>query len=439
MIFNVEIYESNKANKFLRKLWAEFRKEFGKCSWQYAPYKIGKDNIIVFGMMDIGIQGETLEVKIGYIQKGTIKTISFNLINQKISKETYEELRHKFSIIIETAKINFVQPSKFIFQTEVSNLLQALGYYRGEAFCTSRSQKNKFNFTMATVGYDDVDANTEYKKKILHCLNLLSVETNSSFWTDNLVKKINQEVDVNQEVDEEIFVQDLEWIDKYPVIAEKLRLSKAGKIFLDLIAKDQLNESQELFLKACNHFQTARKYDAQVLDLSKHSSMEEVESGVYQITFEERDERLSMASKMGASHIEIATVFYISALEIASSISISIEEPKNCSECGQKVYSISRRVTDMVKKYLNDDLAKEFKSYYGKRSKYLHTGELLYNYSYIGTSIPQLDPSDPTGCHVNFGIPLLNLREYTSFCLRKVLQSLVADKDVENVTTGKET
>ncbi len=134
-----------------------------------------------------------------------------------------------------------------------------------------------------------------------------------------------------------------------------------------------------------------------------------------------------MAAKMGSTHMEIASVLYISALEVASSI--DIEEPKNCSQCGQKLYSIGRRVVDMLEKYLNVHLGKEFKGYYGKRSKYLHSGELLFNYSYIGTTIPQLDPSDPTGCKVHSGIPLLNLREYTSFCLRKVLQSLTADSD----------
>jgi hypothetical protein len=51
-----------------------------------------------------------------------------------------------------------------------------------------------------------------------------------------------------------IFVEDLEWIDDYPIINEKLRLSKSGKLFLDLIVKDQLNESQEVFLRGCQHY-----------------------------------------------------------------------------------------------------------------------------------------------------------------------------------------
>jgi hypothetical protein len=430
MIFHVGIYDQEEANQFLRRLWAEFRKEFSKCAWQYIPHKIGEANLIILGMMDIGIPEGVLQVEISYLKKGTIKTISFDFISQKPSNNRIRELNKKIKIIIETSKIKLNQTSKFFFKIGVISLFQALGYYKGEAFTTYFSNGNKFNLSIATLGYDELDAQTECKRKILGCLDLLSIETNSCFWIDNLVSK------AGEEVEEEVFVKDLEWIDDYPLICEALRLSEAGKKFIELIAQDKLNKDQELFLSACNHFHTARKYDAQVSELLKHRSMEEVESGVYQITFEERDEQLSIAAKMGATHREIASVLYISALEVASSI--GIEEPKNCPECDQKVYSIRRRVVDMVEKYLNTHLAREFKRYYGKRSKYLHAGELIFNYSYIGTTIPQLDPSDSTGCRVHSGIPLLNLREYTSFCLRKVLQSLVADSNVENVTTEQE-
>lgn len=431
MIFHVGIYEQEKANQFLRRLWAEFRKDFGKCAWQYTPHKIGKANLIFLGMMDIGISEGALQVEISYEKKGTIKNISFDFISQKPSNHRIREINEQIKVIIETSKTKLNQISECFFETGVVSLFQALGYYRGEAFITHLSQGNKFNLSISTLGYDEIDAQTECKSKILKFLDLLSVETNSCFWMDNLVKKAGEEVD-----EEEVFVKDLEWIDDYPLICEALRLSEAGKKFIELIAQDKLNKDQELFLSACNHFHTARKYDAQVSDLLKHRSMEEVESGVYQITFEERDKQLSIAAKMGATHMEIASVLYISALEVASSI--GIEEPKNCPECDQKVYSIGRRVVDMVEKYLNTHLAKEFKRYYGKRSKYLHAGKLILNYSYIGTTIPQLDPSDSTGCRVHSGIPLLNLREYTSFCLRKVLQSLVADSNVENVTTEQE-
>jgi hypothetical protein len=429
MIFHVEIYEQEKANQFLRRLWAEFRKEFGKCAWQYIPHKIGQANLIAFGMMDIGIPEGVLQVEISYLQKGTIKTISFDFISQKPANNRIREIKQKIKIIIETSKIKLNQTSSFFFETGVVSLFQALGYYRGEAFITHFSNGNKFNLSIETLGYDELDAQTNCKSKILECFDLFSIETNSCFWIDKLVGKFDEE-------EEEVFVKDLEWIDDYPLVGETLRLSEAGKNFIELIAQDKLDSNQELFLRACNHFHTARKYDAQVYDLLKYRSMEEVESGVYQINFEERDEQLSIAAKMGATHMEIASVLYISALEVASSI--GIEEPKNCPECHQKVYSIGRRVVDMVGKYLNTHLAIEFKQYYRKRSKYLHAGELISNYSYIGTTIPQLDPSDPTGCRVHSGIPLLNLREYTSFCLRKVLQSLVANSHVENVTTEKE-
>ena len=429
MIFHVGIDSNEEANKFLRKLWAEFRREFGKCAWNYTPTRIGIANTIIFGMMDIEIPEGSLIVSICYLRKGTIKTISFGFMDQKPSEHRLHELNQNIQKIINISKKNLDQRSEFFFKTGINIIVKPLGYYKGEAFVIHCSQGSTFNLAISTTGYDKIDAQTECQSKILKCLDLLSVETNSPFWKYSVVSKAEQEQE-----NEEIFVEDLEWIDDYPVINEKLRLSKSGKLFLDLIAQDKLNEAQETLLRACNHFHTARKYDAQIYDRLKYHSTEEIESDLYQINFEERDEKLSIAAQMGSTHMEIASVLYLSALEVASSINF---KNKNCPECSQPVYSIKNRVADMVEKYLHFKLAKEFKEYYNKRSKYLHEAELLCNYSYIGITIPQLnlshipqlDLSDPINIDsIYSSIPLLNLREYTSFCLRKILQSLVSEQ-----------
>lgn len=426
MIFNVEINNPEEANKFLRSLWAEFRKEFGKCAWNYMPHKIGETQTILLGLMDINLPEGVVQVNIYYHRKGTIKDIGFIFPKESIDENRYKEIDNSFKTIINTAKNNLHKTLTFSYKTAVSTIYKSLGYYRSGNFVIHSSSENKFNFSITTSGYDDIDAETNCNTQVISFLDLLSVETNSAFWGDKFVDQLEQKIDR-----EEIFVEDMEWIDDYPIISEKLRLSKAGKTFLDLIAKDELNKDKKLFLKACNHFHTARKYDAQVHDLFKCSSTQEVEQGVYQLSLEERDNGLSMAFRMGASHREIASVLYISALEVASSI--GIEDAKNCTECGQKLYNIRSRVSNMIENHFNPSLAKDFKGYYDKRSNYLHAGELLFNYSYIGTTIPQLDPSDPTGCKVHSGIPLLNLREYTSFCLRKILQSLLVKEVVDDM------
>ncbi len=272
MIFHVGIDSNEEANKFLRKLWSELRREFGKCAWNYIPHKIGQDNTIIFGTMDIEIPEGSLIVSICYLKKGTIKTISFGFMDQKPSEHRLHELNQNIQEIINISKSNLNQPAKFLFKTGINSIFKSLGYYKGEAFSTY------FN---------------------------------------------------------------------------------------------QLNESQKVFLRGCQHFHTARKYDAQIYDRFKYHSTEEIESDLYQINFEERDEQLSIAAKMGSTHMEIASVLYISALEVASSINIA--NPKNCSECGQPIYNIGRRVVDIGEKYLNVALGKEFKEYYRKRSKYLHS------------------------------------------------------------------
>ena len=56
-------------------MWALFNEEFGKCSWQYSPFKIGKYQQICFGMADI--KDYNLKISILYNNKGSITKMIF--------------------------------------------------------------------------------------------------------------------------------------------------------------------------------------------------------------------------------------------------------------------------------------------------------------------------------------------------------------------------
>jgi hypothetical protein len=96
-------------------------------------------------------------------------------------------------------------------------------------------------------------------------------------------------------------------------------------------------------------------------------------------------------------------------------------EKKVCVTCSQPVFSISKRVEALVKNYLGDFVAQTIKRHYNSRSKFVHEGTLNSKYNYSGVSIPQLDPSTSSGCHIQSSAPDINLREFTSFILRKVI------------------
>src|SRR5262249_28590561 len=122
-----------------------------------------------------------------------------------------------------------------------------------------------------------------------------------------------------------------------------------------------------------------------------------------------RDRRLEAGGQMGAAHAEITGVLYMSALEVAAKI--GAPPPERCAGCGELQYKISRRVTDLLASCGGENLARVAREYYGQRSRYLHEGMLLAAGNYMGTSVPQLDPSSPSGCRMQVASPSLNLRE----------------------------
>ncbi|PER14165.1 hypothetical protein [Bacillus cereus] len=75
MILDIGITEVEKSNEFLRSLWAEMAKEFGKCACYYTLYKIKQAKTITFGFMDIG--ESVLIAGVTYKNKGSIIKLFF--------------------------------------------------------------------------------------------------------------------------------------------------------------------------------------------------------------------------------------------------------------------------------------------------------------------------------------------------------------------------
>lgn len=246
--------------------------------------------------------------------------------------------------------------------------------------------------------FDKEDAVKEFFRLSSMVLDILSIETNSFF--SPLEEKIIQEIEDSVRLKDSscplpnTFVIDEDWMDDCPRYNVFFLVSTKAIRFIDyILAKNELRQSDVTFLRACHHFQIAREY-----------------------------ENSYFLRRSG----EIATVLYLYSIEVASTIDFN--NHKRGESCRQEQFKISSRIVEYVNKYLglsrNHSLSKDFKTFYAKRSKYLHSGILLGSLSLGYTEIPILDPSSDSGASQYTSICVLNLREWIGYMLRKQLKTL---------------
>lgn len=423
MIVDLGLNDNKESNLFLRALWANFTKRYGKCAWQYTPYKYGKKQIIFLGYMDIDLP-HTFSVYVHYRKKAVINKLEFlfnyndfRFLSNTGDKEISSEIKQQFLDIINETNNNFKNPNTESLNITISSYFPISNYY-SDLFRIEPYGDGLSSVTLSVKSYGSNDANFIFRLKITRLLDILSVLTNLPYSYSNRLTN-SKEI-----IGDEIFYNDEEFIDGYPIKNENILITKYGKkIIENVLTNDDDIENNNLakLLNAAMHFHAGRKFDAQINDLYILNDPEKTkEDGVYRIGLSPRDQRLFNAREVNANIQEIATVSYISALEVLSSI-VFTSETERCKQCNQLVYSISSKVKDLLFKYFPDYLAKQLHNYYSSRSKFLHEGKLLTGI-YTGTSIPQLDYNHPSGCKVINEIPLINLREYTGYCIREVIK-----------------
>ena len=416
------------SNNFLRALWAELRSRFGKCAWNYQPFKDGSSKTIFLGWADIN-QRQTIPISLTYSQKSIVNGIHFGeqfgeLVDQN------SELGQQLKDAADKAYQRRNNPDIQILQAPFSSLYRALAPYSGNWFEISPYQHPISSLSLKIRAFDDIDAGAEFLRVSSYFLDILSVETNSLFWLlgqeDVQNIKPNMESETSACPGVNTFVPNQEWIDDIPNHNGYLLISSKAVQFLDRISStDELSLEEEIFIRSCHHFHVAREQDALIYDRLVSSGKQESEDGVTTLLLQEHPQ-LKSASMLSKRAEESATVLYMSAIEVASTINSSPSE--RCAICGQEQYKISARVIDFVKNYLaleeGHHLLKVFKFHYGKRSKYLHAGIVLSDHSYTGTTIPRLDPSSDSGVSQKTSVLVTNLREWIGYMLRKQLKSV---------------
>jgi hypothetical protein len=394
------------SNNFLRAFWAELRNRFGKCGWNYQPVKDGTSQTIFLGWADIN-QEQVIVISLKYSQRTIVSEIHFREESGEPIDET-SELGQQLKDTAEKAYQRRNSPDTETLRVKVSSLHSSLAPYCGQWFKISPDQHPISLLHIKIRAFDKIDAEAELLRISSYLLDVLSIETNSLFWL--LGQEDRQDIASNMESEDSAcpeintFVSDEEWMDGTPRHNGYLLISYQAVQFLDrVLSKNELSTDEETFIRSCHHFHVARDQDALIYDRCLKSG--------------------SMISRRGE---EISTVLYMSAIEVASTI--DSHPSGKCTTCGQEQYKISARVVEYAKKYLRleeeDPIIKLFKSYYGKRSKYLHAGVVISDRSYTGTTIPRLDPSSDSGVSQKTSVSLINLQEWISYMLRQQLKSI---------------
>jgi hypothetical protein len=380
-VMKIGIQEQEKSNQFLRALWAEIRSRDPDCVWQYCPIKRGEQKTISFGFLHL-MKTEKVYAGITYERKGGIESIIFDHIGDKSTK-THLQIEDILQQSLESARQKYETPHLITVTGYLrSQHIPLLADYSGERFSIKHHPQIKSSsLTIGVLAYDDLDALTLYTKIAYRILHFLSIETNISFQLRNVA--VNKEDKIEMRHENKYF-EDPDWLDGWPKVDELLYISEEGAEFIDWIAKGQDDhQERKKFLLACRHFYAARK---------THSD-------------------------------EVVTVLCMSALEVASNLRAT--NAAKCENCGQPVYKIGKRVAEFVDRFLPPHIVKFFKEYYKKRSKYLHEGIILEDQSFFhfGKNIPQLNKNHDSGCEIPTQVSVINLWEFTSYCLRSLLRA----------------
>lgn len=369
-------------NAILRALWASMRAEFGAFSWQFAPLKRGERKTIYFGWTNLGLN-QSVRIGVTYERRGIATGLLF---------ENADEVGTRIRGCVATALE--ASPAEFAYFVSLGMSLKIdMASAAGKLIQLNPLDKGRVQLGLGVRGYDSTDANAELQRRTRLIVDALSFMTNVTF--EILMIEENSEKTVEEIPRKPDSMHDVGWIDGHPIRSNLLVVDEQGLSFLDALLADELSEQVATLADAAHHF---------------HSGL----------ATELRDHELDPVGV----NTEQAIVLYLSALEVASIIDAPDSKP--CETCGQTQYKIAARVKDFVMHFMGNPAAECVKSLYGSRSTYLHRGLLLSSRSYGGVTLPQLDPLSSNGVRAQLPVaPVLNLREFTSFCLRSAVKQFV--------------
>jgi hypothetical protein len=374
------------SNRLLRALWAALRAEFGKFTWQYVPVRYGSRQTIYFGYADLALP-TTIRIGVTYKRRGIIDRSVFEDASGDADLPA-SRFEHCVRLAERATETEVTISAKILVPYD----LQLQSEERPGPFSVLNDTGGTTHLCIRVRAFDEADAAHNFALHINPILDVLSSFTNLFLalgeFTDPPSSPPPQQATSSPSVD---------WLDGYPVADGLLVIPEICLGLVDDIIRDGLDEPKQQLVDACHHFHAAR-------------------------ALEEQSHSFATTQSTAA---ELVLVLYMSCLEVLSLI--GAPPPVTGTTCSQPQHRISARVVEFMGKHNGPAVAQVVKELYNARSKYLHAGRLLSSPSYTGRTIPQLDSSTEDGVRSPVPlVPLLNLREYTSFCIRAVTRELTS-------------
>lgn len=427
--FDIATADIDSSNNFLHKLWENFNNKFSPegmshCPWAYFPekYLFKKVSFTYFGSIRTSVG--YIHAGVSYKKRGTIEKLYLFSADMNLNTDGIFSILKK---LVKDAIENNDTMKNYYIHCEISSQFTKdnvlIESYKGKNFIIDISnERNKLIFQISALNH--TDAMNLALKKVDFILEFLSIETNVLFEYSELefcgefTKQMNTKLKSlfqnnyiwNNEIDKNLF------IDFYPIVNEKLLLSKEAIKMIDkiLTGEPQSDDLFYVFLKSCYHFRNSLRNELYIQNETL------IVNDLYVLTKEKIENNIKPI-------IDGTVTGYLSSIETVTS-NISISNIEKCISCGQLKYSITNRIKTFIDRYLQEGYGDIFKKIYHLRSLYLHTGESCAS-KYIPPVRPLLDKETGTGAvdyngisvslnGRSFSFSIVNIREWVSYSLR---------------------
>ena len=148
MDVSLGLQSNKKSNDFLRCLWANIRKEFGKAAWYLLPLKV--ENTIFVGYCDLGLDKE-LDITLKTKMNGCLSNIIFSIPDEIRNKEQIES---RLKGCVTKSRHGLGQYKMYSIPVTINKSVN-FSKVEGVSFSIFRNK-----LTIKVKAYDEIDAKT---------------------------------------------------------------------------------------------------------------------------------------------------------------------------------------------------------------------------------------------------------------------------------------
>ncbi|CAG9296309.1 hypothetical protein [Celerinatantimonas diazotrophica] len=321
------ITNNKDSDLFLRCLWSQFRASFSNYGWCYSGLKYQTNYML--GWLDLGLISP-IEISFDYKRKGIINNIYISIDEVDATDENIKKIKKCISNSRKTKKIMTKLAAKGpIFSHYI------LPSYSGENFSIKPNESYN-EFTFSVTSFDTIDWQQEADMRSYEIINLVSMALATPLF-------------------------------------RKEELNVEGKYHLDKEDLDFCLENLEVIDNFLSKYSYHDKFYENIIEASS------LFKDSLKIVLTNKDSELLYFHRLDGNRVniglEISIATIISCLEIISDI--ESEPIKNCKNCGQPQYKISKRVKDFSLKHGSELIMSTIREGYKLRSKVLHAGLFL--------------------------------------------------------------